>query len=162
VLTAALVPLLKGVNDMTNSLPDGAARITPMLTYNDAHKAIEFLCTAFGFVETLRLDMPDGRIGHAELSYDGGVIMLASAFPDMGLMSPAEFEGRYSQLYIYVDDVDAHYAHACAEGAEIITPPQDQFYGDRRYHAADPEGHQWFFATKVRDVPAEELKIPED
>jgi uncharacterized glyoxalase superfamily protein PhnB len=26
------------------------------------------------------------------------------------------------------------------------------FYGDRRYGAADPEGHQWYFAQHVREV----------
>ncbi len=147
---------------MPKSPPEGASRITPMLTYDNAAEAIEFLCRVFGFQETFRMDMPDGKIGHAELAYDDGVIMLASAFPDMGLMSAREFEGRYAQLYVYVDDVDAHFAHAKAQGADIIAEPQDMFYGDKRYQVADIEGHQWFFATKVRDVPPEELVIPND
>ncbi len=147
---------------MPKTPPDGATRIMPMLSYENAPEAIEFLCRAFGFQEASRLDMPDGKIGHAELCYEDGVIMLASAYPDLGLMGPREFEGRYSQLYVYVADVDAHFAHAKAEGADIIAEPDDMFYGDRRYQVADIEGHQWFFATKVRDVPAEELVIPED
>ncbi len=147
---------------MSKDLPDGASRIMPMLTYDNAGDAIEFLCRVFGFQESFRLDMPDGKIGHAELCYKDGVIMLASAFPDMGLMSPQEFEGRYAQLYVYVDDVDAHFAQAKEEGADIIAEPEDMFYGDRRYQVADIEGHQWFFATKVRDVPLEDLVMPED
>jgi uncharacterized glyoxalase superfamily protein PhnB len=43
-----------------------------------------------------------------------------------------------------------------AAGAEIVTEPADQEYGDRRYMAKDPEGHEWFFATQVRDVAPEE------
>jgi uncharacterized glyoxalase superfamily protein PhnB len=34
--------------------------------------------------------------------------------------------------------------------------PEDRPYGDRVYHAVDPEGHDWFFAQRLRDVPVEE------
>ncbi|MGH9018483.1 MAG: VOC family protein, partial [Acidimicrobiales bacterium] len=54
-------------------------------------------------------------------------------------------------VYVYVDDVDAHYATAKAAGAHIVRPLADQFYGDRTYAAEDPEGHQWSFARHVRD-----------
>jgi uncharacterized glyoxalase superfamily protein PhnB len=56
----------------------------------------------------------------------------------------------------YVDDFDAHHERARAAGATIGDAPADQEHGDRRYHAEDPEGHSWFFAQRVRDVPPEE------
>ena len=59
---------------------------------------------------------------------------------------------------MYVDDVDAHFKRAKAAGATILEEPADQFYGDRRYGVEDPEGHQWFFATHVRDVAPEDMK----
>src|SRR5690606_6003401 len=48
----------------------------PMLAYENASKAIDFLVTAFGFTERFRLTDDDGRIGHAELTHGKGVIML--------------------------------------------------------------------------------------
>ena len=82
--------------------------IIPMLVYDDAPAAIEFLCRAFGFEEKFRFPMPDGRIGHAELTLDGQVVlMLASVYPEMGFASPADLEGVPSQIYCRVDDVDA-------------------------------------------------------
>ncbi len=36
-----------------------------------------------------------------------------------------------------------------AGGAKILDEPEDQFYGDRRYSAVDPEGHHWYFAQHV-------------
>jgi uncharacterized glyoxalase superfamily protein PhnB len=60
-------------------------------------------------------------------------------------------------LYVYVDDVDKHFEHARDAGATIIAEPEDQFYGDRRYGAEDLEGHHWYFAQHVRDVPAEDI-----
>jgi uncharacterized glyoxalase superfamily protein PhnB len=35
-------------------------------------------------------------------------------------------------------------------GATILQEPTDTQYGHRRYGAADPEGHVWYFA---QDIP---------
>ena len=59
-------------------------------------------------------------------------------------------------LYVYVDDVDGHYQRAREAGAVIVTELEDQAWGDRRYQAADPEGHQWTFAEHVRDADLDE------
>ena len=48
--------------------------------------------------------------------------------------------------------MDAHYAHAVAEGAEITMPVQDVLYGERRYEATDPEGHRWHFGERFDDI----------
>jgi len=127
-------------------------RLVPMLSYQDAPAAIRFLCQAFGFEETMRLEMPDGRIGHAELVRDGALVMLASEYPEMGLQSALHHETRYSQLYCSVDDVDAHHAQAKAAGATITSEPEDQDYGDRVYRAVDLEGHRWMFGSPVRSA----------
>lgn len=139
--------------------PAGSPRILPMLSYADAPAAIDFLCRAFGFELRFRLDMPDGRVGHAELGLADGAISLASEFEGFGV-SPLKLAGHASQLFCYVDDVDAHFERARKEGATIAAEPADQFYGDRIYRALDPEGHRWVFATHVRDVPPEELVPP--
>ncbi len=125
-------------------------RVSPMLSYHDAPAAIEFLAKAFGFNELFRMEMPDGRIGHAEVGYDGVRIMLASEFPAIGFQSPRETETRYSQLYVIVDDVDAHYERARAAGAVIVAEPMEE-HGDRFYRVNDPEGHRWIFATPLEE-----------
>lgn len=141
----------------TTSAPQ-APLLIPMLSYRDAPAAIEFLSKAFGFDELYRLMMPDGRVGHAELGYDGVRVMLASEYPELGLCSPETLSVRYGQLLVYVDDVDAHYARAREAGAVITAEPEDQFYGDRTYRASDPEGHRWMFATRVREVSVDEMQ----
>lgn len=133
--------------------PEGMQRIIPMLTYEDAAGAIDFLCGAFGFEERFRMEMPDGKIGHAEVGYAGCVLMLASEYEGMNLASPKKLPARHGQIQCYVDDVDAHYAHALSAGATIVAEPQDQSYGARSYRAVDPEGHRWIFATPLHDVP---------
>jgi len=94
------------------------------------------------------MDMPDGRVGHAEVGGDGVRIMLASEYPELGIASPRDLDTRYSQLYVLVDDVDAHYERARAAGATIVAEPLED-HGDRFYRSNDPEGHRWIFATPL-------------
>ena len=101
---------------------------------------------------------PDGAIMHAEMEYADGVIMLGR--PGTDYKSPKRIGRNTQSLYVYVDDVDKHFQHSKASGAKVFEDPADQFYGDRRYGAEDPEGHQWYFATHVRDPSPEEMKPP--
>lgn len=124
-------------------------RIFPMLAYQDAPAAIDFLCRAFGFRERWRMDGEDGTIGHAEVELDGQVIMLASVWRDGGLGTPHELGGVHCQLRCVVDDVDGHWRQAREAGAVVLDGPADQGYGERTYRALDPEGHRWIFATPL-------------
>jgi PhnB protein len=142
---------------MIQNPPAGCQRVIPYLLYADAAAAIEFLCRAFGFTERFRMPGADGKVGHAEIGYQDNIVMLATAVKEMGHATPSEQPGRSFCVLCYVDDVDAHYAHAKAAGATIPSPPADQPYGDRTYRARDTEGNEWFFHTHVRDVAPEEF-----
>ncbi len=142
---------------MVQNPPEGNQRIIPYLSYADAPAAVEFLCSAFGFTAGMQMPMGDGVLGHAELHLEDNVLMLASAFEEMGQASPQNLPALHGQVMVYVDDVDAHYAQAKAGGATITQEPEDQFYGDRVYRATDPEGHLWVFTQHVRDVSPEEM-----
>jgi PhnB protein len=67
--------------------------------------------------------------------------------------------GVSSMLYVYIDDVDAHYHRAKAAGAVIDLDLETQPWGDRRYQATDPEGHRWTFAQHLHDVEADEHHV---
>jgi len=124
--------------------------VIPYLLYVDAARALDFLSRAFGFQETFRSE--DGeRIAHAEMTLGEGRIMLGQ--PGEGFTSPKDRGVATVLMYAYIDDVDAHCDQARNEGAEIVEEPADQEYGDRVYHARDSEGHDWYFAQRVR-VPA--------
>jgi PhnB protein len=129
-------------------------RVTPYLLYEDVDRALEWLSAAFGFRERLRFADDDGTVTHAEMEFDGGLIMLGDPGPEY--KSPNEIGQVTHLVHVYVDDVDAHYARAKEAGATIVSEPKNQEYGDRRYDAKDVEGHLWSFAQHVRDVPAED------
>ena len=84
-----------------------------------------------------------------------GVLMMGHPGPDY--RNPKRLGQVTQSVYVYVDDVDKHFERAREAGATILEEPKDQFYGDRRYGAADPEGHHWYFAQHIRDVAPEDL-----
>ncbi len=138
--------------------PENMPRITPYLYYQDVAGALDWLARSFGFTERMRMAGPDGGIQHAEMECQDGVIMMGCPSPDY--RNPKSVGHATQSLYVYVDDVDKHFRRAKEAGATILHEPADQFYGDRRYGAADPEGHEWYFATHVRDVAPEDMKPP--
>jgi PhnB protein len=140
---------------MVQNPPENYPVVTPYLLYEDLDAAVDWLVNAFGFVEDVRMPGPDGKAAHAELRYNGGVVMMG--YPGSDYENPKRRGGATQLVYIYVDDVDKHHAAAKAAGANILSEPADQFYGDRTYGAEDPEGHQWSFAQHVLDVAPEDM-----
>jgi PhnB protein len=129
----------------------------PYLIVSRAAEAIAFYERAFGARELVRLAMPDGRIGHAELRLGGATIMLADEYPELGYVSPQRLGGSPVSLYLRVGDVDATHARALAAGARERLAPTDQFDGDRRGTLVDPFGHVLSVATRKEEVPHDEL-----
>ena len=136
--------------------PENTPRITPYLLYENVGGAIDWLASAFGFVERMRVPGLDGKTAHAEMRLVDGVIMMGCPGPEY--QNPKRLGHVTQNLYVYVDDVNAHFERARKAGAKILEEPKDQFYGDRRYGAVDPEGHHWYFAQHVRDVPPQDIE----
>ena len=122
-----------------------------------AAEAIAFYVEVLGATERMRIPMPDGKIGHAELTIGDGLIMLADAFPGNDFHSPKAIGGTPVVISIYVEDVDAVYDRALAAGAKGLRPPSDQFYGDRAAKFVDPFGHQWGIASHIEEISHEEM-----
>jgi uncharacterized glyoxalase superfamily protein PhnB len=136
---------------------------TAALHYRDPKAAVAWLERAFGFETTMAIEAPDGdpTMCHYELGLGGrgGRIMVGGEWTDH-TRSPASVGGVNTQTTYaaLAGDIDAHYERARAAGAVIVAEPQDEFYGDRTYRAADPEGHVWGFSTKVREVSKAEAE----
>ena len=131
-------------------IPDGYTAITPYLISEDAPGLIDFLGEAFGGVERVRMPMPGGAIGHAEVVIGGAVVMLSSAMPP-------DFPATKSAIHLYVEDVDSIYAQAVKAGATSLAEPEDQFYGERMARVTDPAGNTWLISAHIEDVSEEEM-----
>ena len=111
------------------AIPDDYTGITPYLSLLHASQAIEFYKQAFGAQEVMRIQSPDGRVGHAELKVGQARFMLGEPRDPAVAGAPRDFSAL--GLYLYVEDVDRFYSQAVAAGATLVRPVADQFYGDR-------------------------------
>jgi uncharacterized glyoxalase superfamily protein PhnB len=147
---------------MTENSPEKAAPITPYLYYEDVAAAMDWLSRVFGFHERERETMrsPEGGVVHSAMELGAGVIMMGCPGPDY--QCPKRLGHVTQNLYVYVDDVQQHFRHAEGAGATILSDVEDTFYGDRRYGAADLEGHHWYFAEKIRPIAPEDWRPSEE
>jgi PhnB protein len=141
----------------TKPIPEGYRTVTPYLSVDGAGQAIEYYKKAFGAKERVRMDAPDGKVGHAELEIGDSLVMLADVFPQSSTKSPKELGGTTASVFMYVDDVDAVVKRAVDEGATVTMEVADQFWGDRFGSITDPFGHSWSIATHVEDVSPDEM-----
>ncbi len=139
------------------AIPDGYHSVTPYLIVRGGAAALAFYAEAFGAKERMRLDMPGGKIGHAEIDIGDSCVMLADEHPEMGAVSPKTIGGTAVGMCLYVEDCDAVFARAVATGATVERPLADQFYGDRSGTVVDPFGHKWTIATHKEDLTPEEI-----
>ncbi|MES1241843.1 MAG: VOC family protein [Acidobacteriota bacterium] len=138
-------------------IPDGYHSVTPYLVVKGAARALDFYKQAFGATELLRMDGPDGSIGHAEIKIGDSPVMLADEHPQMGFRSPQTLGGAGVSLMIYVENVDEVFPRAIAAGGKELRAVQNQFYGDRSGTLEDPFGHVWTISTHVEDIPEDEM-----
>ncbi len=125
--------------------------IIPTLRYRNARAAIDWLKSVFGFEEHLVVPGEGDRIAHAQLILGNGMIMLGSSFDDeFGRLQqpPSSLTGPVFQSpYIIVAEIEKHYEHALAAGANIAMPLKAEDYGGKNYSCWDPEGHLWNFGS---------------
>jgi len=141
----------------TKPIPEGYHTITPYLAVGDAARAIDFYKKAFGAKERLRMEAPDGKIGHAELELGDSLVMLSDPFPQASTRPPEELDGTSASVFMYVEDVDAVVKQAVGAGATVTMEVEDQFWGDRFGTVTDPFGHVWSIATHFEDLTPDEI-----
>lgn len=136
--------------DRINFKPQGYHTVTPYLIITDVGRLINFLQQVFDGEVVERLQLPGGRIMHAEVRIGDSRVMLGEAAGPEGVVS--------GMLHLYLEDVDATYRQALAAGATSLREPTNEFYGDRSAGVKDAFGNQWWLATHIEDVPPEEIQ----
>jgi uncharacterized glyoxalase superfamily protein PhnB len=133
--------------DTAPRTPRQLARASVGLHYCDPPAAARWLARVFGLNSWDGIPAQDERPSWVEL-HVGNVALLL--FPREGEV-PAGAPVIH-QTWVYVDDLDAHFAHAKAAGATIVSEIHE--HGYRIYEAEDHEGHRWTFAQAPPAMPA--------
>jgi len=122
------------------------ATVTPVLIYPDVRAAVEWLQTAFGFEEKVRIG--DAHRSQLAFGTDGAIVVA-----DVRRDKVAPSGGVVTQeIKLRVDDVDAALARALEAGAQAHEEPKTYEYGERSCLVEDPFGHRWELTQTVQDV----------
>jgi uncharacterized glyoxalase superfamily protein PhnB len=132
---------------LNRSIPE--ATVIPVLVYPDVREAVDWLGTAFGFVERVRI----GENHRAQLSFGDGAVIVADVRNERRPPNPGEVT---HSVMVRVDDANDHCRCAREHGARVLSGPTDFAYGERQYTAEDPAGHQWTFSETRADVSPEQ------
>ena len=139
-------------------LPSAAGGAVPYLAVDDARAAIDWYTDVLGARRVGEpIVMPDGRVGHAELAVGAGVIYLADAHPEIGVVAPTPGQSAVS-LMLEVDNTDARLARALERGARQDREVYED-YGHRNAWLIDPFGHRWCLQGPVStSVPEQTIR----
>lgn len=120
------------------------SELTPYLAVADARAALQWYQDALGAEITFEpIIMPDGTIGHSELTIGGARFMMAEAFPKVRAVAPGD-DGSPVTLYLGDTDVDRLTRSATDAGATLDRGPEDNPPVGRVAVFRDPFGHRWF------------------
>lgn len=122
------------------------------LRYADPIKAIHWLTDVVQAREAVRMTLPDGRVGHAELTIGNTVVSLGLAAEPAAPGEPVTRQSLRAMTLVFVDDVDRAMQRALRAGGTLIDAATDQPWGLRQGIVADPGGHFWELSTHQRDV----------
>jgi PhnB protein len=142
---------------VTKPIPEGHPSVRPYLHVDGAAEAIDFYTRAFGARERLRLEVPGGKIAHAEIEVGDSLVMLCDPLPHFVSKPPPVLGGTSGEVLMYVEDVDAVVQRAVDAGATLTTEVADQVWGDRSGMITDPFGQVWVISTHVEDLTPEQI-----
>lgn len=139
-------------------IPEDSPLIVPRLFCRDVATEIDFCVTTFEAIERVRRPGPDGTVAHALLSIGPAMVMIEREWPELASRAPTLDGSSPVVLYVYVEDVDAVIQRAVASQAKLLSPIQDQFWGDRTGWIMDPAGHVWTVATRIETTSEEQRR----
>lgn len=118
-------------------VPQGHRTVTPFIHPRGVPSYIDFLTRAFSAVEEFRHEV-QGVVMHARIRIGDGAIEMGDT---QGRAEPMK-----TAFYLYVADCDELYQQAVSAGATPLSPPVDQWGGDRVGSVQDAQGITWYIA----------------
>lgn len=118
--------------------PRDLDRLGVALYYEDPTAAASWLQTVFGLESSSQIPADDNHPAWNELRVGTSMVLLFEQKERSAGPGPIDHG-----IWVYVDDLDAHYSRSTANGATIVSEITQ--HGYRSYKADDLEGHRWTF-----------------
>ena len=118
---------------LNRSIPD--ATVIPVLVYPDVRQAVDWLTTAFGFAERVRI----GENHRSQLRFGDGALIVADVRRDR--RPPRQGEVTHS-VVVRVDDARAHCERARGQNTRTPMEHTNLEDGKRQDEEEEPVDHQ--------------------
>jgi len=128
------------------------------LTVKNGSDALDFYTRAFGAKELYRMPTPDGGVAHAEFMLGNTKIYLSDESEEWHAFAMPEGTMASCLFSIQTDSCDESFSRAKDAGAEVLSEPEDQFWGMRSAIVKDPFGYRWSFGEFLEEVSPEEME----
>lgn len=133
-------------------------KLFPRLVVAGADRAIDFYTSALGAKLLERFAEDDGHVVHAALSLGDVIISLTDERKEWNNVAPTSLGGSPVILNLVVEEVDEIAARMVEQGATVIFPVADQFYGHREGRFEDPFGHIWIITKIIETLTPEQIE----
>ena len=104
-----------------------------------------------GFSDETRISYSkNNQVLHATVRTESGKIFVGPGMNSFGTCGTPDPDLVTSMTYVYVDNVDTHYARTKKAGVKICEEPHVHFSGNKQYTVSDPGGQRWTFAQSAK------------
>ncbi len=125
--------------------PTLTPKLAPYIVAREASPLIEFIEKAIGGKLSYKEVDPSGRIVHAEIQIEDGLVMMSE---------PPEGRNPFpAMLHLYVPDANLAHERALKAGASEVHPPAHAPDGYLRGGVRDRWGNEWWFSSPIRRPP---------
>ena len=128
--------------------------VLPILSVSNIATSVDFYTNKLGWNKVFGMPGEDGNENFVMVSLREGVMYGLSA------MHAPDPKGQGIALMTYVadeTDIDAYYAECQSNGATIATEIKDEYWGDRCFGVADPDGYYIMFCKTVKQMSPEDI-----
>jgi uncharacterized glyoxalase superfamily protein PhnB len=134
--------------------------VTPYLSVGNAAAQIDWIKKVFGAKERTRQMAGPDKIMHAALQIGDAEVFLADIFPGSDMQDPSR-AGSSVQITIYHKEINKFWARAMANGAKVVMPIDNMFWGARYGVFRDPQGHVWAlnYPAKMSKAEMEKKRV---
>lgn len=139
-------------------IPENSSIVIPRLVCRDTGAAIDFYAATFDAIVVNRRLGPDGTVAHGLLTIGSAMLMVEAEWPTLPFRVPQADGTSPVVIFVYVPNVDDVVLRATDNGAKLLVPAQNQFWGDRTAWIMDPFGHVWTVASRVEDTTEEQRR----
>ena len=134
---------------MSTEIP---GQVMPMIAVASVDATRDFYVDKLGFTHVMGMVGKDGHLDFVTVVLGGARIMFSRGPADHRAAPHAPAAKQSVELYLQVENVDAHHDRVKRNGLRVSDPLTLQWWSGRTFKVLDPNGYEIWFYTHVADA----------